>query len=51
MILVNDIQFEANFYVWMEQVTKHPVASKDDDDAFISSEPDPPSFHWQVVIN
>ncbi|XP_052626863.1 uncharacterized protein LOC111896007 [Lactuca sativa] len=32
----------------LSKVTKHPVASKDDDDAFISSEPDPPSFHWQV---
>ncbi|CAI9279427.1 unnamed protein product [Lactuca saligna] len=32
----------------LSKVTKHPVASKDDDDAFISSEPDPPTFHWQV---
>lgn len=51
MILVNEIQFEANFYVWMEQVTKHPMSSKDDEVAFIYSEPDPPSFLWQVVIN
>ncbi|CAH1416094.1 unnamed protein product [Lactuca virosa] len=34
----------------LSKVTKHPVASKDDDGAFISSEPDPPSFHWQVSM-